>query len=80
MVFGAGITYASANNSERIIKDPTTVESNGETNKSKSTQDKYSFTLFNFFSTQLQSKTDSSSTELKESNKVEEVGTIKTGL
>ena len=80
MVFGAGITYASATNSERIIKDPTTVESNGETNKSKSTQDKYSFTLFNLFSTQLQSKTDSSSTELKESNKVEEVGTIKTGL
>ena len=72
LISGIGISTASAVNSDIGISDPNLVSTNGEQDKikSKSSQDKYSFTLFNFFYTESKSTSDSSSTVSKEMNEV----------
>lgn len=81
LTFAGGLSSAFASSSD-INSDPELIANNGETKKiqSKSSQDKYSFTLFDFFYTQFQPTSDSSSTISTESDEVEPALDSKTGL
>ena len=81
-LFGLGVSQAYATisddpNDNRTVEDP-----NDETDKlkSKSSKDKYSFTLFNFFNAPVQSKTDTTNTGLKELKEGANNSAIKTTL
>ena len=82
LLTGVGISTASAVNSDVSLSEPNLVSSDAEQDKikSKSSQDKYTFTLFNFFYTESRSTSDSSTTVSTELDEVEPIDDSKIGL